>query len=1161
MTNAYDETLIRQARASDPRANAWVAANAGTGKTHVLTQRVIRLLIDGTKPERILCLTFTKAAAAEMANRLFTTLGEWATSSDTKLKQTVEDVTRAPASTKILTRVRRLFAQALETPGGLKIQTIHAFCERLLKRFPLEARVPPFFDVLDERLSEDLLSQARQELLIQALDETHTGLNQALGHIIIHVDEFGLDALLGEVVKKRRSLTDWLAKAGSLDSALEHMARELGVRPDETQNDFLRSACMEPQFPRDAMAHAVHALALGTKRDKDAAASIERFISATDPAAAFEDYARAFLTTKDSPRVDLVTKGMQEKFPDLEVTLRAEQARVLDVLAHSKALGVFEATKNLAILSERLLSIYQEKKRESGALDYDDLILKSRDLLTQSQAASWVLYKLDGGINHILVDEAQDTSPEQWQVIEALAEEFFAGHGAHEAEALEAPRTIFAVGDEKQSIFSFQGADPDMFHEMMMRFADRVESARQIWSPVDLTLSFRSTHQVLCAVDSIFQADALAQSLTASGQIVHHHPKRIGAAGLVELWPVVEPEKSEDTPAWDAPFDQKRNSHPRTLLAERIAACIDRWISDKTILESQGRPIRGGDILILLRRRSHFMDDLVRALKRRGLPVAGADRLALTEQLAVMDLMTLAAFALLHRDDLTLATVLKSPLIGISEEDLFRLAHGRPSSLWQALGRRAERDPTGIYAKAHDALNRIVRRVNFTPPYEFFQHIMAEKWMGSGKTGRELLIGRLGRDSEDPLDEFLSLALRFEKYNKPSLQNFLHWMSVNDPVLKREHDLGKDEVRVMTVHGSKGLEGNIVFLPDTCNLPDGKNDSNILELTHGGFVYARSKKNDDPVTQETRAEMAKKRSAEYHRLLYVAATRARDRLYIAGYVGNRPRSARCWYDLIATALKPLATPVPLFFGETGWRLAGKQDPDAVESDKTLSPAAREIQRAPEWVNHPAPLESPRVRPLSPSSLSRARQETEGPALSPLAGDTKARFARGLLIHKLLETMPGLPPIERAAAATRFLAQKAQDFSAQERAVMVREIIAILTEKDFAPVFGPDSQAEVRLFGTLPGLAPLSGQIDRLVIAEDKILVIDYKTNRPPPQTPEDVSPLYLRQMAVYQALLAEAFPGRAIFCALLWTDGPHLMKLPQFLLDQAMREIQGHAGP
>ena len=1158
MNTAYEETLNHQAQASDPKTSAWVAASAGTGKTHVLTQRVIRLLIDNTPPERILCLTFTKAAAAEMSNRLFTTLGAWATLPDDELAQKITEVTRASTPPDNLTPIRRLFAQALETPGGLKIQTIHAFCERLLKRFPLEARIPPFFEVLDERYADDLLNQAKTELLLETTQDPSQDLTHALTGLITHVDESGLDDLLSEMVKNRRALTHWLSSHGGLDPALIMLAQDLGVRPDETQESFLKAASAEPAFPREALTQAVTAFEQGSPRDKKKSAILATFLNADDPVTAFDNYIFAFIKKSDGgPLKDLVTKSTQKNHPDLEEIMRTEQERLLEVEQHRKAIAMFEATRNMLILAEHLLKNFENKKRRIGGLDYDDLIIGSRDLLTRSSAAAWVLYKLDGGIDHILVDEAQDTSPEQWQVIEALAAEFFAGHGMHGSTAPAAsPRTLFAVGDEKQSIYSFQGADPDIFHEMMIRFAERVQNAQQKWSPVDLTLSFRSTSEVLQSVDAIFNQETTTPSLTASGQIVGHQSKRLGAAGLVELWPVVEAEEQEDIPPWDAPFDQRRPHHPKVILAEQIAALIQSWMENKTMLESLGRPIRGGDILILLRRRSDFMNELVRSLKRHGLPVAGVDRITLTDQLAVMDLMALASFVLLDRDDLTLATVLKSPLIGFSEEDLFRLAYGRKSSLWRALAKTSRAEPDSIFAKAYKDLSRLLSQADRMPPFEFFQNILSQKWMGSDKTGRQLLLERLGTDAEDPIDEFLNLALRFEREELPSLQNFLHWMNKGHAVLKREHDLEKDEIRVMTVHGSKGLEGNIVFLPDTCAAPDGKHDPKILKLPDGGFVYARTKTRDDPVSRRAREAQAAKREAEYHRLLYVAATRARDRLYISGYGSKSKRKEGCWYDLAATAIKPLAQEVTLPFGETGWRVQGIQDKGRLEDEKNPRSTLPKAASLPSWVSHTALPEPALTRPLTPSTLGRVQAEQETPVFSPLAGSDSARFARGQLIHKLLEILPALEPETRTSAAHRFLAHKAPDFTPEDQALMVRETCDILADAAFAPIFGPGSQAESRILGSAAGLPQISGQIDRLLITDDQILVIDYKTNRPPPRDPADVNPLYMRQMAVYRSLLEQVCPGREVHCGLLWTDGPFLMRLPGALLDQALREIE-----
>jgi len=1145
-TLTLDDTGRRQAAAADPQASVWVSANAGSGKTHVLINRVIRLLLSGTAPERILCLTFTKAAAAEMASRLYDRLGEWAVMDEVALGQELQKLEGvAPDAPKLLS-ARLLFARAIETPGGLKIQTIHAFCERLLGRFPLEAGVPPHFEILDDRTAAELMAEARDEVLAEIGDTEQAPSNpelvSAFEAVSSLVGEYGFDELFREIIGKRARLKEGIARAGGAGAIAGQVATLLGLQSGENEESLVAAAMRDVDMT--GLREAIPLLQAGNKTDVKTADAIAAFLVSPQDAEALDAYTPAFLKADRDPKKitpSIITKKVHEAHPHLLDLMEHEQMRIVALEAKRKAARVAGSTLAVYTLAAALLERFDRLKQQWAVLDYEDLILKSRDLLSLSSAAAWVLYKLDGGLDHILVDEAQDTSPHQWGVIQALAEEFLSGEGARDL-----TRTIFAVGDEKQSIFSFQGADPAKFAEMRAHFAAKVEGAAKAWNPVELLLSFRSTREVLNAVDQVFATEETAKGLNAEAEPPTHYPFRDLDAGLVEIWPTCVPEEEEASLPWDAPLDYPNALSPEARLAEQIASTIAHWLDTSEILKGAGRRIRAGDVLILVRRRNVFVEEVIRALKRREVPVAGTDRMVLTDQIAVMDLMAAAAFALLPEDDLTLATVLKSPLVGFDEEALFDLAHNREGTLWRELSRR--KDERNNFRQAHGLLSAWRARAASLRPYEFFAELLV------ADRGRKKLRARLGADVDDPVDEFLSLALGYERTHTPSLQGFLHWVEAGEAEVKREMAEGRDEVRIMTVHGAKGLEAPIVFLPDTCSVPGGQHDPKLLPLTPGGeglLLFPGKKANDDPVTAAARDRLRAEGMNEYRRLLYVAMTRAKDRLYICGYEGAREPSPDCWYKLMARGLAAETEEVTAWDGAIVRRIEGEQKRDFEAVEET--PLVQMAEALPEWASQPPPPEPVPAKPLAPSKLVEDFDEPS--VASPLRVGGADRFKRGRLIHRLLQTLPDLDAGLREAAATRFLANEGWALTADEQAEIAGAALGVLVTPAFAPLFGPGSRAEVSLVGEIDRRGEslfLSGQIDRLLVSDSEVLIIDYKTNRPPPARVEDASPAYIAQMAGYCALLASLYPDRPIRAALLWTDGPRLMEIPAEMLEKSL---------
>ncbi len=1152
------QSSAAQVAATDPCASVWVAANAGTGKTHVLTQRVIRLLLEGTPPERILCLTFTKAAAAEMANRLFSTLGNWATWPDEDLKSALESASQSSVRREQLQLARRLFARALETPGGLKIQTIHAFCERLLACFPLEAGIAPHFEVLDERIVAELMSAARDDILLNAYGLGSDELNDALETIIAHASDMRFETLLREIAGKRRKIAALLNGPNGLVGAVKRTRDHLGLSETDTIETILEGARAGFESARRDLKKAAKVLSGGSKTDASRSDTISEYADSDLEDSDFALYAGAFLKKDGEPQKSVATADMRRANPWLEDLLRTEQTRVYELSGKLKSANIFEATCAVLKIAAHFLQRYEDRKRARAGVDFDDLINHTNDLLRSSDAAAWVLYKLDGGLDHILVDEAQDTSPEQWSVIEALGEEFFSGFGARADQAPDQSRSVFAVGDQKQSIYSFQGADPAMFAEMRSKFRDRVEGGAKTWQQVDLDRSFRSTQPILSAVDAVFSGDDMSGYVTASERYISHVADREGEAGLVELWPAIGPSEIASGDPWDAPLDQIQVTDPRAQLAARIADTIDGWLDTNESLASQGRPIEPRDIMILVRRRDAFMEEMIRSLKNRNIPVSGADRMVLTDHIAVMDLIALGSFVLLPGDDLNLATLLKSPFVGLTEEELFDLAFKRKGSMWEALSEKAAAAPDTAYSQAYESLSHLLQGAKDDRPFDFYQRVLDLQFIRErgAPSGYEMMLRRLGKDAEDPIREYLNLALAYERMALPTLQGFLQWVQSGDVQLKRELESGKNEVRVMTVHGAKGLESRVVFLPDTCDAPDGRHDPQLLETEGGMLLWPGRKSNDDAAACAAREILARKRRAEYYRLLYVAMTRAEDRLYVAGFHGKRGAAAGSWYGVISDALKPIAQTVPVSFEETGMRLACEQSvPVAEPIERVPTAGGSKDNSTPPWLKTKAPKETVSVR-SAPSRFTENVSDEIGPGLlSPLGAGERSRFERGRLIHKLLQYLPDVPQADHVDVAQHYFDRLASHLSAEERHEMFSETLDVITHEQFAPIFGPGSKAEVPLVGraaNFPDGVIVNGQVDRLLIESERVLIVDYKTNRPPPLEPQGVSAVYLRQMACYRGLLQEICPGRSIECALLWTDEPRLMVLPDVLLTDAL---------
>ena len=1124
-------------------ASAWVSANAGSGKTYVLVTRLVALMLSGVAPEKLLCLTYTRSAAAEMQERLFALLSDWTLMSDAKLAAEIEARLEMTPDAQNLRLARTLFARALETPGGLRIQTIHGFCESVLKRFPIEAGLSPQFKLLDEQQA-----RAMQADLVRAQINTDDPERRAsIARLTRHLAEDAMARLAGDILNHR----DKFPANDAIEARLENIARSMDLPDWAFDVEALLRAHAEAYLPD--VTPLIQALSQASaKSDRAQGERLESWAERArggTHASAWPFLESVFMTKEGNPRARLVTAAFAGAHASVAEAL-IHQADDIAVLRNRlNAAQALALTDDIYRFAADLITAYETAKTRLGVLDYDDLIVCTNRLLNSRSATQWVLFKIDRGLEHILVDEAQDTSPAQWQVIAALAEEFFAGDAAH-AE----PRTVFAVGDEKQSIYSFQGADPAGFEKMRAHFAEKTEAAGGTMNFVPLIESRRSAPEILAAVDLVFAEPARAEGLMAAGTPVHHIPHRLKDAGYVELW---EPEAVEtpdtDLQIWEVP-DAMPDETARRKLARRIAAKISGLINAP---DSQVTP---GDILILVRRRDAFVEDMIRALKQETPPieVAGADRMNVMAQIAVKDLLAGAEFALNSDDDLALACFLRSPLGGVGEDDLFALAHGRQGSLWRALVDASDAENAApVLCAARRRLDWLRREADYLPPYDYFARFLSEQGAHAA------LSARLGVEINDPIGELLNLALAYESQQVPSLQGFLHWLAQGEQSLKRDMDVQTHAVRVMTVHGAKGLEAPIVFLPDTCANPVGHRpqSAGLYFAADGDVLWRANADMRDEYGKELQDRLDADNLKESRRLLYVAMTRARDRLYVGGYLNKRgtPPSAETWYAYLHASLGTDDNKSQDADGRTIWSL-GDEARAGPQRNASSEPPTQSSD-VPAWARIPAARGPSAVKKISPSQLrplapAASKTQEEKPDEKPTGGLDARVF--GTHVHALLEKLPSLPRHAREAAAQTYMARFHAGVSAADCEAICAAALGVLEHPDMAPVFAAPARAEIALVGQLAlhdgQKLALSGRVDRYIENEDEIMLIDFKTGTP--DASGDIGPALMMQMAVYRDLVARAKPDKKITCGIVWTQIARLDQLAASDLDAALEDIR-----
>jgi ATP-dependent helicase/nuclease subunit A len=1071
------ETSTEQQIASDPNYSIWLSASAGTGKTKVLTDRVLRLLISGVEPRRILCLTFTNAAANEMKERIHSRISKWSVISDKELKLELEALSGSASHSAEVKKAKALLSNYLQKSESLNIYTIHSFCQKVLKQFPIEAQISPSFRIIDEINTQKIFALVKYSLI------TNSSLSPVVSKFLGEMHEIKLNELIEEILNhkiKFKYLFDRFRGAADYQNYLRSTLKLV-----DGENEISAILDGKKQIARYI--------------DKMSISEIKKLLlefvaaSSDEMVEQFNKLKSFFLTADEQKKKKLLTKALQSEYPgQLEYLLTIQEA-IFETLNRIKTYKLFESSLNLYELAKGVISNYESYKNLQNFLDYDDLIYYTHQLFTKSEFKDWILYKLDGGIEHILVDEAQDTNLNQWKLILAMLSDFVAGESSNKAN-----KSIFVVGDEKQSIYSFQGAEYEQFNKIKAEILQQLANSQKKYQVVNLGTSYRSSKLILDTVNQIFNhIRGIDPGLFEADNFeLKCHLENYG--GRVEVWPLYKATKSEDV-FWPTSY-QEQTDDAQDKLAQDIASYIKDMIDSKKILFSTQRPVAPEDFMILLRQRNELAHKIVKELKKLQLPVAGLDRIALFEDLSVQDLLSAAKFALLPEDELNLACLLKSPIINLNDQDLYQLLYKREQNLYSQI----QQDSKYLKVKEQLAeINKLARNLGLS---DFFYVLVY------GHNNLIHFLSRNGRESADPINELISLALKFEQEISGSLQEFVSWCSTCNIELARGTN-NDNVIKIMTIHGAKGLQAPIVIVPETTELSK-STDRFLWDDNDCPFFGAKASQYCEFYDNLKQIEK-NKQYKEYLRLLYVAATRAQEQLIFCGYSAYENINPNCWYNLVNAALeKTLKTII-------------RKDVMVLINESSLKSPS--IAHAKQQAIKPLPLINMTIK----TSYKCEDQQENIMPYSPLALDQSATY--GEIIHKILEESLATKNIENLLDHHLF------DLLPEYYLKLVKpKLYKLINSDEFKRLIQGEIMIEVSIGSQHEYRL---SRIDLLSLHQDQATIIDYKTDKNVPEDINGVPEKYVAQLKSYKEAIQSIYPNKTIEAKILWIMAPSFMQI------------------
>ncbi len=1015
--------ITEQIRASNPTSNVWVTANAGSGKTKVLTDRILRLCLAGTDIQKILCITFTKTGAAEMQEKLLKTAQKWSESSDAELEIVLDELTGSKPSQQTVLKAKQIFDELLENQAKMNILTIHSFCQSILKRFPMEADIQPFFSVIDELASIKLKKEAWQNVL----NKDDSELQEALSEIITY---YNSDSELDKLIKEILQLSD-ISESFDIESS----------------NNEAFKLVEEGFCDYEGLMSLANILSNGE--------AIKNFINDEELA---DEYLKIFLTEKYEFRKKVLNKKELDNNPWAEDVIISEQMRLLKILENERRGKTLKLREAIFTLSEFINGEYSFLKQKAAFLDYNDLIEKTSYLFNKPDIKPWIMYKLDYTIEHVMVDEAQDTSLNQWQIIRALIDDFFTGDTNNEIE-----RTLFVVGDEKQSIFSFQGADPLLFADTNIYFENQISNAGRVIEKVPMQMNFRSSQAVLDFVDKIFEDEERRGAVSKLADGIAHKAFN-DIEGKVELLPFISYKAERDNTPWKLPItNEDRDSSYKEQLALQVSNKI------KILLSEGGEP---SEIMILLRRRDgKFIKELTANLEDAGIPVSGNDRLSIFDNIAVKDLLCLLKVISCKADKLEVATLLKSPIFNYSEHKV----------------RDVILSGENIYEAIENELEPFVTKALELNVYEFLNFVLYENEQLKN------FISRLGEEVIEPINEFLNFCENYASSEINSIDQFLNFISQAKIDIKKEVKSDVNQVQIMTVHASKGLESKVVIIPDIVVSGSSYKDK-LIQGEQGNFYPVISLFGKCASYIEELKDAYKQRDAdEDMRLLYVALTRAKQQLIVCGatYYNNMKEGG--WYNVCALTQEP-------------------ENDDLLDEISYTYEEKDNIISLPEHLKQRVSFIADKVSRASSTNFNYSKEASEASSY-------------GTNLHKILEFMP----MDKEQVELLLGVNYSQEIYDKALAVY----------NEHKNIFDAQSYAELEVSGVIEG-KQINAIIDRLVIRGNEVWIIDYKSNK---NVPDGVPEAYIKQLNTYESLLKGLYEGKDIKKFILWTSNLQLQQV------------------